>query len=109
MSPIDQNGVATAQQPGSNRNLRDRCADDQHRRIFLYLPAEEHSLSVGTTGQTSVTVNPNNVQPLTTTVLDTNDNPITGLSLIYSSNDPVNIPVSNSGSVAPVFPATRPS
>ncbi len=102
---IDQNGVATAQQPGGTVISATVAQTTSTAGYFFTCPPKSIALSVGTTGQTSVTVNTNNIQPLTTTVLDTQGNPITGLSLIYSSNDPINIPVSNSGSVAPVYPS----
>jgi hypothetical protein len=102
---IDQNGVATALQPGSTVINASVAQATSTAGYFFTCPPKSIRLTVGTTGQTSVTVNTNNIQPLTTTILDTQNNPISGLQLLYSSNDPINIPVSNSGSVTPAFPS----
>ena len=102
---IDQNGVATAHQPGASVISATVAQATSTAGYFFTCPPKSIQLAVGTTPQQTVTVNPNNIQPLTTTVLDTQGNPITGLSLLYSSNDPINIPVSNTGAVAPVFPS----
>ena len=88
-----------------NRHQRNHRAGHQYRRIFLYLPSEKHFALRRHHWTKSVTVNTNNVQPLTTTILDTNNNPISGLQLQYTSNDPINIPVSNTGSVTPAYPS----
>jgi hypothetical protein len=101
---IDQNGVATAHQPGATVISATIAQATSTAGYFFTCPPASIQLRVGTTDQTSVTVNANNIQPLTTTVTDTLGNPITGLALLYSSNDPITIPVSNSGAVAPVFP-----
>ncbi len=101
---IDQNGVATAHQPGSTVINATIAQATSPAGYFFTCPAKSIQLTVGTTNQTSVTVNTSNTQPLTTTILDTQGNPITGLSLLYSSNDPIDIPVNNSGAVTPAFP-----
>lgn len=103
---IDQNGVATALQPGATVVSATVAQATSAAGYFFTCPAKTIQLKVGTTNQSSVTVNPNNIQPLTATVLDTQGNPITGLDLTYSSSDPIDIPVGiNSGSVAPAFPS----
>ena len=103
---VDQNGVATAHQPGSTVINATIAQATSTAGYFFTCPAKSIQLSVGTTGQKNVTVNTNDVlQPLTTTILDTNGNAISGLQLQYTSNDPINIPVSNSGSVTPAYPS----
>lgn len=101
---IDQNGIATAHLPGATLISASVAQATSTAGYFFTCPPASLKLRVGNTDQTSVTVNKNNIQPLTATVLDTLGNPITGLTLTYSSNDPVNIPVSSSGVVSPVFP-----
>jgi hypothetical protein len=101
---IDQNGNATANQPGSTVVSATVAQATSAAGYFFTCPPASIQLRVGNTDQTSVTVNTNNIQPLTATVLDTQKNVITGLTLTYSSNDPINIPVSQSGAVTPVFP-----
>ncbi len=102
---IDQNGVATAHQPGATVISATVAQATSTAGYFFTCPPASITLRVGNTDQTSVTVNTNNIQPLTTTVTDTLGKPITGLSLTYTSNDPLNIPVSSSGAVAPIFPS----
>jgi trimeric autotransporter adhesin len=102
---VDQNGVATAHQPGSTVINATIAQATSTAGYMFTCPAQSISLTVGTTGQKSVTVNTSNIQPLTTTILDTQGNPISGLQLLYTSNDPINIPVSNTGSVTPAYPS----
>jgi len=102
---IDQTGVATALQPGATVVSANVSQATSTAGYFFTCPPASIKLNVGTTDQTSVTVNTNNTQPLTATVLDTHNNPITGLALTYSSNDPINIPVSNAGAVTPAYPS----
>jgi len=102
---VDQNGVATAHLPGSSVINATVAQATSTAGYFFTCPAKSISLTVGTTGEKKVTVNTNNIQPLTTTILDTQNNPISGLQLLYSSNDPINIPVSNTGSVTPAYPS----
>src|SRR6185437_14363074 len=101
---IDQNGVATAHQPGGLAISATVAQATSAAGYFFTCPPKSIQLKVGNTNQTSVTVNRNNTQPLTATVLDTENNPITGLTLTYTSNDPINIPVNGTGAVTPSFP-----
>lgn len=102
---IDQNGVATAAQPGSTVITATVSQATSTAGYFFTCPPKSIQLRVGNTNDTSVTVNTNNTQPLTTTVTDTNGQPITGLALTYTSNDPINIPVSSTGAVTPAYPS----
>lgn len=105
---VDQNGVATAHQPGSTVISATIAQATSTAGYFFTCPPKSIQLTVGgngATANTSVTVNPTNIQPLSATVTDTLGNPITGLALTYSSTDPINIPVSNTGSVSPFFPS----
>jgi hypothetical protein len=92
---IDQNGVATANQPGSvliSANLADAASS---AGLFSTCPPASIALSpAGVTGN-PVVVNENNPQPLLATVLDTNGVPITGLSLEYVSTAPTTIPAAS--------------
>jgi hypothetical protein len=54
--------------------------------------------------QTKGTITQGVTQNLTTTILDTQGNPITGLTLDYQSTDPVDISAANGGSVTTSFP-----
>jgi len=103
---IDQNGVATAQQPGSTVITANISNAGSSAGFFSTCPPASISLTVpGITGPgpNSVVVNPNNTQPITALTLDTNGVVLTGLSLEFESTTPTTIPAA-SGSVTPPFP-----
>jgi hypothetical protein len=89
---IDQNGVATANQPGSvliSANVR----RGQFRGLLLHLSAgvdHPHHARRGTTNP--VVVNQNNPQPLQAGRPRHQGQPLTGLSLEYESTSPTTIP-----------------
>ncbi len=96
---IDQNGVATANQPGSvliSANIANAASS---AGIFSTCPPA--SITLTTPGSTAnpVLVNQNNPQPIVATAIDTNGVPLTGLSLEYVSTEPTTIPAA-----APVTP-----
>jgi trimeric autotransporter adhesin len=108
---IDQNGVATAHQPGSSAitaaissvsSTAGTFSTCPPATIQLQIPSTIPSTGNGTIG----TVTPGTPVPLTTTILDTNNNPITGLLLDYSSTNPLEISVGSGGSVSTTFPST---
>ena len=96
---IDQNGVATANQPGSvliSANIANAASS---AGIFSTCPPA--SITLTTPGSTAnpVVVNQNNPQPIVATAIDTNGVPITGLALEYVSTEPTTITAA-----APVTP-----
>ena len=103
---IDQNGVATAQQPGSTIIDAQVSLSGSSAGFFSTCPPADIALSYSgsTTGSTDIVVNENNTQPITATVTDTLGNPVTGLSLEYVSTTPRTIPASANGTVTPIFP-----
>ena len=103
---IDQNGVATANQPGSvliSANISNAASSAGYfstcppASIALAAPG---ALTSGTPTN-PVVVNQNNPQPLQTTVLDTKGNPITGMTVEYESTSPTTIPAGSS--VTPIL------
>ena len=103
---IDQNGVATANQPGSvliSANISNAASSAGYfstcppASIALAAPG---ALTSGTP-TSPVVVNQNNPQPLQTTVLDTKGNPITGMTVEYESTSPTTIPAGSS--VTPIL------
>jgi trimeric autotransporter adhesin len=70
---------------------------------FSTCPPKSISVALAN-GATSGTVTQGVAQNLVTTVLDTNDNPITGLSLDYQSTNPLNLTVSSAGAITPSYP-----
>ena len=96
---IDQNGVATANQPGSvliSANIANAASS---AGIFSTCPPA--SITLTTPGSTAnpVLVNQNNPQPIVATAIDTNGVPLTGLSLEFVSTTPSTIPAG--GTVTP--------
>jgi hypothetical protein len=105
---IDENGIATANQPGSSIITASvaQSATASEAGFFSTCPPKSIVLTVA--GQAApptapISVSLNNTQPLTATVLDTKGNPINGLSLEFNSTTPQTIPAGN-GSITPVFP-----
>jgi trimeric autotransporter adhesin len=104
---IDQNGVATAQQPGSTVITANISNAGSSAGFFSTCPPTSITLSVpGITGSnsSSVNVNPNNTQPITSVVMDKNGTILTGLALEFESTTPTTIPASSAGTVTPTFP-----
>jgi hypothetical protein len=100
---IDQNGVATANQPGSvliSANVADAASS---AGIFSTCPPASITLSAAGVSTNPVNVDLNNTQPLIATAVDTNGVTLTGLPLEYLSTSPITIPASNSGTVTPTL------
>jgi hypothetical protein len=103
---IDQNGVATAQQPGSTVITANIANAGSSAGFFSTCPPTSIALSVpGVSGSSSsVIVNPNNTQPITSVAKDQNGTILTGLSLEFESTTPTTIPAVAAGTVTPIFP-----
>jgi hypothetical protein len=105
---IDQNGVATAQQPGSTVITANISNAGSSAGFFSTCPPTSISLSIpagsGGNSTNSIVVNPNNTQPITSLVMDKNGTILTGLALEFESTTPTTIPVASTGTVTPTFP-----
>jgi hypothetical protein len=102
---IDENGVATAQQPGSTVITANLTQTGSSAGFFSTCPPTNIALTVPNTGgQTSVTVNQNNTQPLSAVATDINGTTLTGLALDFVSTTPITIPASTTGTVTPAYP-----
>jgi trimeric autotransporter adhesin len=104
---IDQNGVATANQPGSvliSANISNAASSAGFfstcppASITLTAPG---ALTPGTPAS-PVVVDENNTQPLAATAVDTHGVPLTGLTLEYESTSPTTIPA-GVGSIVPTL------
>jgi hypothetical protein len=105
---IDQNGAATAGFPGSTTITAtiSNSSTATNAGYFSTCPAASIVLAdPSNPSANSINVNVNTLQPLNTTVLDTQGNPITGLALEFNSTTPQTIPATV-GSVTPLFPGT---
>ncbi len=101
---IDQNGVATAQQPGSTVITASVANAGSSAGFFSTCPPASIKLTVPNNSSTNITVNQNFAQPLVATVLDQNNVTLTGLALEYVSTTPTTIPAAANGIVTPTFP-----
>jgi trimeric autotransporter adhesin len=102
---IDENGVATAQKPGSTVVSATISNASSSAGFFSTCPPTSIALSIpNTSNQTSIVVNQNNLQPINTVVLDKNNTILTGLTLEFVSTTPSTIPAASTGSVTPSFP-----
>ena len=106
IATIDENGVITANQPGSVTITASSAQSGSASTAGFFSTCPPKSIVLTSNGSTApVNQNLNNELPFTTTVLDTNNNPITGLSLEFNSTNQQTIPTS-SNTVTPVFPGT---
>jgi hypothetical protein len=97
---IDQNGVATANQPGSVLITANISNAASSAGFFSTCPPASITLSAPGTTTNPVVVNENNPQPLAAIAVDTNGKLLAGLSLEYVSTSPITIPANS-----PVTPA----
>jgi len=105
---IDQNGAATAGFPGSTTITAtiSNSSTATNAGYFSTCPAASIVLAdPSNPSASSIDVAVNTLQPLNTTVLDTQGNPITGLTLEFNSTTPQTIPATV-GSVTPLFPGS---
>jgi len=103
---IDQNGAATAQQPGSTTitaTISQSSTATNAGYFSTCPPASIQLQDPSSPGSNSINVAVNTLQPLNAIVTDTNGNVITGLTLEFNSTTPQTIPASV-GYVQPAYP-----
>jgi hypothetical protein len=113
VATIDQNGIITANQPGSAIITAAITASGSGTTSGFFSTCPPASIILSATGQPAPTpgvtqdinVNLNVPQSFSTTVYDTNHNPITGLSLEYESTNQQTVPASGN-SATPLFPGS---
>jgi len=94
----------TAELPGTTIITASIAGSGSSAGYFSTCPPASINVTLAN-GSTSGTVTQGVSQSLTTTVIDTQGNPITGLSLAYQSTDPVDITAVNSGAITTNFPS----
>ena len=105
---INANGVATAAQPGSSTITGAISQASSTAGFFNTCPPAKIVLSIppSTTAPTgAITINQNQSEPFTATVTDTNNNPITNITLTYISTNPITIPTGGA-STTPTYPGS---
>ncbi len=95
----------TAEQPGTTAITASIAQSGSSAGYFSTCPPASISVTLAN-GTTSGTVAQGQAEGVTTTVLDTNGQPITGLSLSYQSTDPIDITAGSNGSISTLFPGT---
>ena len=105
---IDENGVATANQPGSTlitATVSNSSTGTQAGFFSTCPPASIELTNPSNPTANSINVQVNNLQPLTAVVKDTKGVTLNGLSLEFISTTPQTIPATT-GSVTPAYPGT---
>ncbi len=97
------NNQITAEQPGTTVVTGSIAGSGSAAGYFSTCPPESISVKLAN-GSTSGAISQGVAQNLTTTVSDTNGNPITGLTLTYQSTNPVDISAASGGSITTSFP-----
>ena len=92
----------TAELPGTTVITASVAGSGSSAGFFSTCPPK--NISVTLNGNTSGTVTQGVAQNLVTTVTDTNDNPITGLTLDYQSTNPIDITAGSAGAITANFP-----
>jgi hypothetical protein len=95
----------TAEQPGTTAITASIAQSGSSAGYFSTCPPASISVALAN-GGTSGTIAQGQSEGLTTTVLDTRGQPITGLGLSYQSTNPIDVTVGTNGSVSTTFPGT---
>ena len=93
----------TAGQPGTTEISASVAGGSSSAGYFSTCPPKSISITLAN-GAVTGTITQGAQQNLVTTVLDTNNLPITGLSLDYQSTDPIDIGVGSGGAISTSFP-----
>jgi len=93
----------TALQPGTTSITASVAGSGSSAGYFSTCPPASISVTLAN-GATSGTITQGVTQNLTTTIIDTYGNPLTGISLTYESTDPIDISAGNGGAISTPFP-----
>jgi hypothetical protein len=93
----------TALQPGTTAITSSVAGSGSSAGYFSTCPPASISVTLAN-GSTAGTITQGATQNLTTTIIDTQGNPLTGLSLTYQSTDPIDISANNSGAITTSYP-----
>jgi hypothetical protein len=93
----------TAEQPGTTTITASVAGSGSSAGYFSTCPPQSISIALAN-GKTTGTITQGVQQNLTTTVLDTNGSPITGLTLDYQSTNPIDITAGGGGAISARFP-----
>jgi hypothetical protein len=96
-------GLATALLPGSTVVTASIAQSTSTAGVISVCPPTNITITTPNTANGSVTVNPNNTEPITAVVTDANKNVLTGLTLTFTSTTPESAPATSVG-ISPIFP-----
>jgi hypothetical protein len=106
LATINQDtNVITAELPGTTTVTAQVSGGSSAAGFISVCPPASINVTLAN-GATSGTITQGVQQDLTTTITDTNGNPLTGLSLDYQSTDPIDISAANGGGINASFPGT---
>lgn len=97
------NNEITAQLPGTTTVTASIAGSGSSAGYFTTCPPQSISITLAN-GSTSGIVTNGVQQNLTTNVVDTRGNPLTGLNLTYQSTNPIDIAVGTGGAITTSFP-----
>lgn len=100
------NGVATALQPGSTVITATVSNVTSAAGYFYTCPPTSIHLSIPGQTQSPIVVSPSSPQNISAVVTDKNGVSISGAALDYSSTQPQQVTVSNTGTITAAFPTT---
>ena len=104
MASINQDtNQITAELPGTTVITAAVAGGSSSAGYFSVCPPASISLALAN-GQTTGTITQGVQQNLTTTIVDTQGNPLTGLALDYQTTDPLDIGVSGTGGISAIYP-----
>ncbi len=106
---IDQNGLATAQQPGSTNITSNLSNAGASAGYFATCPPATITLGIPLSNgktTTSIVVTQNNPQPLVAAVYDIHNVLLSGVTLEYVTTTPQTIAASTLGTITPTLPGT---
>jgi sugar lactone lactonase YvrE len=93
----------TAELPGTTIITASIAGSGSSAGYFSTCPPASINVTLAN-GSTSGTVTQGVTQDLTTTVIDSQGNPMTGISLTYQSTDPIDITAGNNGNITTNYP-----
>jgi hypothetical protein len=104
LASINQDtNVITAELPGTTVVTASVAGGSSAAGFFSVCPPASINVTLAN-GSTAGTITQGVQQNLTTTITDTNGNPLTGLTLDYQSTDPIDITASAGGDISTTFP-----
>jgi len=101
----NENNQITAEQPGTTVITASISGSGSAAGYFSTCPPASISLTLPT-GKTTGTITQGVQENLVTNVIDTNGNPITGLTLDYQSTNPLDTTAASGGAISANFPGT---